>query len=135
MKKIITILLLLVVLTGCNNNGYTNKKYIENKELENEIKNNLDKLDKKDLKDINYEELFKDIESINSKQTPIYAKEKETNKYNGKGYYIKEFQGGEVIEYTFYTSTDKEIYNYKKIVSLEIIDEDFDDETIIDNEE
>mgnify|MGYP007069971978 CR=1 FL=1 len=132
MKRVLILLLIIPILlfTGCNKNknieydlrtdrNYNKEKYMEDSKIENEVKKNLDSLSNDEVKNINYEELFKDIESLNNNKNVVYATivndNNISNKYEGNGYYIKLMPGGEVIEYVFYTKVnDKKIYTYTK---------------------
>lgn len=134
MKKIFIILLLIPILvfSGCskekkekeiqnNERIYNSKTYIKDKEIEEEIKKNLDNLSDDEVKEINYDELFKDIEELNNNNKLIYAKKTDNKaqaKYEGNGYYVIEYLGGEIKEYIFYSTKNNKIYNYKKIYPM-----------------
>ena len=72
---------------------------------------------------INYKAMNEDMRSIKKNQTIKNAKlvDKKhgaSRTYKGDGYLIKEFYGGEVIEYVIYVN-NKEIWHYSKVYPLE----------------
>lgn len=91
---------------------------------------NIKKLSKKVRENINYQELFEDIDAVNNRNTPIYAlpAENKDNQYemrwDGEGYYCKTLSGGEVVTYVFYSEVgDKRIYTIDRYYQMSVSDE------------
>jgi len=120
----------LFPLSACGNDEMFSETYIQDKELENEVKHNIKKLSKKARENINYQELFEDIDAVNNRNTPIYAlpAENKDNQYemrwDGEGYYCKTLSGGEVVTYVFYSEVgDKRIYTIDRYYQMSVSDE------------
>lgn len=109
----------VVPLSGCGTDNEIYEEYvIQDRELEDEVRQNIKTLSEKARESLNYKELLEDIEAVNRCELPIYAvlAEKEQgeyeSRYDGEGYYCKTLSGGEVVTYVFYSEIgDKKIYS------------------------
>lgn len=88
----------------------------------------IDKIEKKlkeigtKKKDLNFNDLIEDCISIKQKGKVIYAQEKTIDnitEYIGNGYKIKQYYGGECIEWVVYNNKDEIIWEYLKTYPLE----------------
>ena len=139
MKKIILCLGLVFLmmtglfqLSGCggDNDEMFSENYIQDTELENEVKQNVKKLSKKARENMNYKELLEDIEAVDNRSLPINALPAEKNdneyemRYDGEGYYCKTKSGGEVVTYVFYSEIgDKKIYSVDWFYKMSVSDD------------
>ena len=73
---------------------------------------------------INYTKLDEDKISIQNSGSVVNAKRVTNNqysaevKYEGEGYYIMEYIGGEIVVYKIYDNNDKEIWSYDKLYPM-----------------
>ena len=70
--------------------------------------------------EINKTKLEEDKISIQNTGTVVNAKRVTNNqnsaevKYEGEGYYVMEYSGGEIVSFVIYDNNDKEIWSYDK---------------------